>query len=112
MITPWAYILERLESVEVNGELTPITDATTGARTIYAFGDGALHKIAVVPRTKWKSVSGQHSALVSLCEKSMDWESASSACQSLVDTAPSVPPGDITAQVFDPLKLLRDGNPL
>lgn len=84
----------------------------TGARMLYAFGDEAWHLIGVIPRTKWAAVNGMQASIVDLCRNRKDWESVTSACQSMIDAAPSVLPGDITAQVFDPLKLLRPGSHL
>jgi hypothetical protein len=89
-----------------------VQNVITGDREIYAELVGRWYMIGNVPKTKWKSVSLMRSAFDEICEKHSDWSTIRSECQGLIDAAPAVPSGDISAQVFDPLKLMRDGSPI
>lgn len=91
-------------------ELQINLDVISGERTVYAHADGLRHEIGIIPPTKWKSFDAMQMAIVDLCEKNSDWERIRIACQSMIDAAPEVPTGDVSAQVFDPLKLLRGGS--
>src|SRR5690348_1548387 len=98
--------------MKVERDFTVIENCITGERKILAFGDGVFHEIGIVEPTKWAAVSRMFPALVDACEKSVDWHSAKSCCQSLINAGPSVHPADVSAQVFDPLKLMRSDSRL
>jgi hypothetical protein len=89
-----------------------LTDVRTGERVLWAKGDGGYDKVGTIPRTKWKAVSGMMSKFHGICLQHNDWGIIRSECQSLIDAAPFVSPGDVSAQVFDPLKLVREGTPV
>lgn len=91
-------------------EFQRLQNTITGASEIYVFGDGAWRRIATVPRTKLNALNELGPEIEAACKESSDWSAVATKCQSLIDNAPSVPPGDISAQVFDQLKLLRKGS--
>ena len=57
-------------------------------------------------------LSGMRSAIEALCERCTDVAKLKCECQAMIDAAPAVSPGHVSAQVFDRLKRMREGSPL